>query len=76
MPELDRLKERLAYLKYWQGIMVITDISLFGWLVSGGSSTGGTVTLVVALIGVAALTSGIYVLHRQIDRRIDHIGKL
>jgi len=75
MPELDRLKERLAYLKYWQGIMVITDISLFGWLVSGGS-TAGTVALVVALIGVAALTSGIYVLHRQIDRRIDHIGKL
>jgi len=27
MSELDRLKEQLAYLKFWQGIMVITDIS-------------------------------------------------
>jgi hypothetical protein len=76
MPELDRLKEQLAYLKYWQGIMVITDISLLGWLISAGRSTAGTVTLVVALIGVAALTFGIYVLHRQIERRIDQIGKL
>ena len=32
MSELDRLKEQLAYLKFWQGIMVITDISLVGWL--------------------------------------------
>jgi hypothetical protein len=32
MSELDRLKEQLAYLKFWQGIMVVTDISLVGWL--------------------------------------------
>ena len=75
MPELDRLKEQLAYLKYWQGIMVITDISLVGWLISAGS-TAGTVNLVWALIGVGALSVGIYVLHRQIARRIDHVGKL
>lgn len=43
MPELDRLKEHLAYLKYWQGIMVITNISLVGWLVSAGG-TADTVT--------------------------------
>jgi hypothetical protein len=75
MPELDRLKEQLAYLKYWQGIMVITDISLLGWLISAGTAAS-TVTLILALIGVAALTLGIYVLHRQIERRIDHVGKL
>jgi hypothetical protein len=31
---LDRLREKLAYLKFWQGIMVVTDISLVGWIVS------------------------------------------
>jgi hypothetical protein len=31
MPQLDRLKERLAYLKFWLGIVVVTDISLIGW---------------------------------------------
>jgi hypothetical protein len=75
VPELDRLKEHLAYLKYWQGIMVITDISLVGWLISAGG-TAGTVTFALALVGVATLTLGIYILHRQIESRIDHIGKL
>jgi hypothetical protein len=33
MSELDRLKEQLAYLKFWQGIMVVTEISLVGWFI-------------------------------------------
>lgn len=75
MPELDRLKEQLAYLKFWQGIMVVTDISLLGWLVS--TADGARVlTVVLAIIGVVALTFGIVVLHRQIERRIDEIGRL
>ena len=32
MSELDVLKEKIAYLKLWLGIMVVTDISLVGWL--------------------------------------------
>ena len=34
MSELDRIKEQIAYLKYWQGIMVVTDITLVGWLLT------------------------------------------
>jgi len=37
MPELDRLKEEVAYLKFWQGIAVVIAISLSGWLVSSGA---------------------------------------
>ena len=37
MPQLDRLKEQIAYLKFWQGILVVTDISLIGWLVSNAA---------------------------------------
>jgi hypothetical protein len=68
--ELDRLKEQLAYLKYWQGIMVVTDISLVGWLVSTAASLR-----LYAIVGVVFLTIGIVVLHRQIERCIDRIGK-
>ena len=75
MSELDRLKEQLAYLKFWQGIMVVTDISLLGWLVSTADSTRA-LTVVLAIIGVVALTFGIVVLHRQVERRIDEIGRL
>jgi hypothetical protein len=57
VPELDRLKEELAYAKYWQGIMVVTNISLIGWLISAGG-TAGTVTFALALVGVVILTLG------------------
>ncbi len=75
MSELDRLKEQLAYLKFWQGIMVVTDISLVGWLVSTADGARA-LTVVLAIIGVIVLTFGIVVLHRQIERRINQIGRL
>jgi hypothetical protein len=30
MPKLDVAKERIAYVKVWLGILVITDIATFG----------------------------------------------
>ena len=75
MPELDRLKEQFAYLKFWQGIMVVTDISLVGWLVSTADDARA-LTVVLAIIGIIALTVGIVVLHRQIEQRINQIGRL
>jgi len=73
--ELDRLKEQVAYLKFWQGIVVVTDISLGGWLVSA-SDTAAHLTFALAVAGVVLLSIGIVVLHRQIERRIGQIGKL
>ncbi len=32
MPELDGLKEETAYLKLLLGILIVTGISLIGWL--------------------------------------------
>ena len=75
MPELDRLKEQVSYLKFWQGIVVVTDISLGGWLVSA-SGTAARLAVILAIAGVVLLSLGIVVLHRQIERRIDQIGKL
>src|SRR2546425_10197427 len=34
MSDLDVAKEEIAYLKIWLGILVVTDISTFGWLIS------------------------------------------
>ena len=75
VPELDRLKEQVAYLKFWQGIMVVTDISLVGWLVSTADSAA-PLSGALAIVGVVVLTTGIVILHRQIERRIEQIGKL
>ena len=75
MPELDRLKEQVAYLKFWQGIIVVTDISLVGWLISAADAATPSLRF-YAIAGVALLTICVVVLHRQIERRIDHIGRL
>jgi TM2 domain-containing membrane protein YozV len=55
--------------------MVVTDISLVGWLVST-ADTAVALSVVLAIVGVVLLSFGIVVLHRQIERRIDQIGKL
>ena len=75
MSELDRIKEQLVYLRFWQGIMVVTDISLVGWL----ASTVGMATpalLSFAIVAIVVLSLSIFFLHRQIERRIEQIGRL
>ena len=55
--------------------MVVTDISLVGWLVSA-ADTAVPPLWVYAIVGVVLLTIGVVVVHRQIERRIDQIGRL
>jgi hypothetical protein len=33
MSELDVAKEKIAYLKVWLGILLVADLSTFGWFV-------------------------------------------
>lgn len=75
MSELDRIKEQLVYLRFWLGIMVVTEITLVGWLIS----TPNTADLVLwsfAAVGVVFLGCGIFLLHRQIERRIEEVRRL
>jgi hypothetical protein len=75
MSELDRLKEQLVYLRFWLGIMVVTEITLMGWLISTPASASPTLWFIGA-IGGTLLGIGTYLVHRQVERRIDQIGKL
>jgi len=75
MSELDVAKEKIAYLKVWLGILVVTDISTFGWLISN-VDTATPPLLWAAVIAVVALTAGILLLHRRIDRHIQSLRKL
>jgi hypothetical protein len=75
MSELDHLREEVAYLKFWLGIVVITDISLAGWLLSS-SDTAAPYTVFFAVMGLILLSAGIVVLHRRIERRISRIKEL
>jgi len=56
MSALDRLKEQLVYLRFWLGIMVVTEITLVGWLISTPISANATLwfigTFGAALLGL------------------------
>lgn len=75
MSELDVAKEKIAYLKVWLGILLVTDISTFGWLVTN-VDTGANLMLWAAVIVVMALTASILLLHRRIDRQIQSLKEL
>lgn len=74
MARLDRLKEQVAYLKFWQGIMVVTEISLVGWLASA-ADTATSRLLSISILGIMVLGVGIFSLHRRIEHRIEQIGE-
>ena len=75
MSELDVAKEKIAYLKIWLGILVVTDISLVGWLTSNIVSAN-TLVLFAGVVAVVAATVGIVLLHKRIDRRIESLREL
>jgi hypothetical protein len=61
--ELDGAKEHLAYIKLWQGAVIVTEISLIGWL---ASASAGASPYIVTLgwIAFALLTFIAFMLHR------------
>src|SRR5207247_5831148 len=72
MSDLDVAKEEIAYLKVWLGILVVTDISTFGWLISNVAEAI-TLLLWAAVIAVAVLSGGIFLLHRLIMRQLQSL---
>ena len=75
MSDLDVAKEEIAYLKVWLGILVVTDISTFGWLISNVAEAT-RLLLWAAVIAVAGLSVGIFLLHRLIKRQIQSLKEL
>jgi hypothetical protein len=69
MSKLDIAKEDIAYSKFWLGILVVSDISLFGWSVSNA----GSISLLLiggCIAAIIAMTAGAILLHRLIRKRI------
>ena len=75
MSKLDVAKEHIAYLKLCLSIVIVTDISLMGWLLGNFRSAGGALILgdIVALIGVSW---GCYSLHTRIESAIAKLEEL
>lgn len=75
MPELDGLKEELAYQRLWLGMLAVSEISLLGWTASAvETAPPGLLSLAIVVIMVLGLS--IFLLHRMIKRHIEQIRSL
>jgi len=75
MSQLDVLKEKIAYLKLWLGIIVVTDISLVGWLLGNYTVASGAL-IVGDVVAISVVSYGIYVLHKRIEKEIERLKEL
>ncbi len=75
MSELDGLKEPLAYLKLWLGIMIITVISLIGWLLTS-FQPASWLLLLGGFVALFSLGAGCFALHRQIETKTEKTSEL
>ena len=75
MSKLDVAKEQIAYLKFWLGVLVVTDISLVGWLLSR-EDTELTYKIWSAVVVIAVIALVGFKIHRQIERQIDALEEL
>ena len=75
MRELDALKEELAYLRLWLGMIAVAEISLIGWFAAALANATPRL-LTVAIAAMMALAVGIILIDRLIERRIDRVRGL
>lgn len=75
MSELDGLKEELAYLKLWLGIMIVTAISLLGWLLTS-FATAHWLLVLGGIIVWFLLGTGCLAVHRRIEVKIEEVRRL
>ena len=75
MPELDGVREEIAYLKLWLGIMIATDISLIAWLLSNFRSAHWLL-VAGAFVTIVSMGFGSSTLHRRIESGIEKVKRL
>ena len=75
MAALDLVKEEIGYLKLWQGIVVVTSVSMAAWVITA-SDTSYSSTYALALAGLLLLSCVVLMLHRRIERRIRFLETL
>ena len=75
MSQLDVVKEQIGYLKLWIGVLIVTDISMFGWLATNfGRAT--ELLLDGAVVTMISLVVSIFDIHRRIGRHIRSLKSL
>ncbi len=72
MSKLDRSKEQIAYLKLWLGVLIITAVSLMGWLITH-FDTENHFLIFSAVTALVSIFVGCWVLHNKIEHKITQL---
>jgi len=75
MSKTDVVKETIAYLKFWLGVLVVSDISLVGWVLSRASAEPDF-KIYGAIIGIGVITASAYFVHKRIEYMISTLKEL
>ena len=75
VPQIDRIKEELGWLKVVFSVLAVIDASLVAWLAQN-FATANVGMLVAGLVVVASLTGGVIWLSRVVYRRLEELEKL
>ena len=75
MSDLDIVKETIAYLKFWLGILVVSDISLVGWLLTKAGSSP-EIKIYGATVGILVITTSAFLVHKKIEYLISTLKDL
>lgn len=74
MSKIDKIKERINYLKVWLGIFVVTNIGLIGWLAEHYDVS--RVKSISAFIAIILITLLVLFVHKKINSKIDELEDL
>ena len=75
MAKIDEIKEELNYLKIWLGIIVVTAISLIGWLINNYGQES-FVKIFGDIIAIITLTVAIIIVDKKIKAKIKSLRDL
>lgn len=75
MSETDVVKETIAYLKFWLGVLVVSDISLVGWLLTNAGKESD-LKAAGATLGILIITLAALFVHKRIERLINKLEDL
>jgi len=75
MSKLDKAKESINQFRVWLGILVLTDISLVGWLASN-INQNAIIRVILASFSVFILSGLIIFIEKRIRKSIEELEEL
>ncbi len=75
MSKMDKIKEKIGYLKVIFGLMVAVEVSMVGWLFQH-TNTIDPIKIAIVSLAILLIAMSIVLINRAILRKIDELEDL